>query len=87
MARSFPARDIAVLFGGVLAVSLTDFVQGCIMFLALVLVPIVAMINVGGPAETAEMPPSKTTVPLRSTRAREDPSAIRSASSTRASRC
>ncbi len=29
------------LFGGFLAVSLTDFVQGCIMFLALVLVPIV----------------------------------------------
>jgi SSS family solute:Na+ symporter/sodium/proline symporter len=43
------------LFGGFLAVSLTDFVQGCIMFLALVLVPIVAMINVGGPAETAEI--------------------------------
>lgn len=30
------------LFGGFLAVSLTDFVQGCIMFLALVLVPLVA---------------------------------------------
>ncbi len=29
------------LFGGFLAVSLTDFVQGCIMFVALVLVPIV----------------------------------------------
>jgi len=29
------------LFGGFLAVSLTDFVQGCIMFLALVLVPVV----------------------------------------------
>lgn len=29
------------LFGGFLAVSLTDFVQGCIMFIALVLVPIV----------------------------------------------
>ena len=43
------------LFGGFLAVSLTDFVQGCIMFLALVLVPVVAMINVGGPAETAEI--------------------------------
>jgi sodium/proline symporter len=43
------------LFGGFLAVSLTDFVQGCIMFLALVLVPIVAMIQVGGPAETAEI--------------------------------
>ena len=30
------------LLGGFLAVSLTDFVQGCIMFVALVLVPIVA---------------------------------------------
>ena len=29
------------LFGGFLAVSLTDFVQGCIMFVALILVPIV----------------------------------------------
>lgn len=31
------------LLGGFLAVSLTDFVQGCIMFLALVLVPVVAL--------------------------------------------
>lgn len=30
------------LFGGFLAVSLTDFVQGCIMFVALILVPLVA---------------------------------------------
>lgn len=29
------------LFGGFLAVSLTDFVQGCIMFVALILVPVV----------------------------------------------
>jgi SSS family solute:Na+ symporter/sodium/proline symporter len=36
------------LFGGFLAVSLTDFVQGCIMFIALVLVPIVAIAAVGG---------------------------------------
>lgn len=36
------------LFGGFLAVSLTDFVQGCIMFIALVLVPIVAIYEVGG---------------------------------------
>lgn len=35
-------------FGGFLAVSLTDFVQGCIMFVALVLVPIVAINEVGG---------------------------------------
>jgi len=39
------------LFGGFLAVSLTDFVQGCIMFVALVLVPIVAVSEVGGIAE------------------------------------
>ncbi|HYC69270.1 sodium/proline symporter PutP [Brevundimonas sp.] len=43
------------LFGGFLAVSLTDFVQGCIMFVALVVVPVVAMINVGGPAETSAL--------------------------------
>lgn len=36
------------LFGGFLAVSLTDFVQGCIMFVALVLVPLVAIGSVGG---------------------------------------
>ncbi|MBT0587646.1 sodium/proline symporter PutP [Alteromonas oceanisediminis] len=33
------------LLGGFLAVSMTDFVQGCIMFIALVLVPIVAYQN------------------------------------------
>ena len=36
------------LFGGFLAVSMTDFVQGCIMFLALILVPIVTLTDVGG---------------------------------------
>ncbi len=35
-------------FGGFLAVSTTDFVQGCIMFVALILVPLVALTNVGG---------------------------------------
>ncbi|TPV44637.1 sodium/proline symporter PutP [Bacillus dicomae] len=40
------------LFGGFLAVSWTDFVQGCIMFIALVLVPIVAFTDVGGVKET-----------------------------------
>ncbi len=40
------------LFGGFLAVSWTDFVQGCIMFIALVLVPIVAFTDVGGATET-----------------------------------
>ncbi len=36
------------LFGGFLAVSLTDFVQGTIMVLALIIVPIVAFTEVGG---------------------------------------
>ncbi|MEW6989472.1 sodium/proline symporter PutP [Colwelliaceae bacterium 6441] len=39
---------IYTLFGGFLAVSLTDFVQGCIMFIALVLVPTVVLNDVGG---------------------------------------
>ncbi len=39
------------LFGGFLAVSLTDFVQGCIMFIALILVPAVAIYDVGGIAK------------------------------------
>ena len=34
--------------GGFLAVSLTDFVQGCIMFLALIVVPVIAFFVVGG---------------------------------------
>lgn len=33
------------LLGGFLAVSMTDFVQGCIMFLALILVPVVAYLQ------------------------------------------
>lgn len=40
------------LFGGFLAVSLTDFVQGCIMFAALVIVPIVTIANLGGWSDT-----------------------------------
>lgn len=36
------------VIGGFLAVSLTDFVQGCIMFVALILVPIVTLQAVGG---------------------------------------
>ncbi|WP_260286558.1 sodium/proline symporter PutP [Peribacillus aracenensis] len=36
------------LFGGFLAVSWTDFVQGTIMFIALILVPVVAIVNIGG---------------------------------------
>lgn len=35
------------MFGGFLAVSLTDFVQGCIMFLALIIVPIVTWQELG----------------------------------------
>jgi sodium/proline symporter len=40
------------LFGGFLAVSYTDFVQGLMMLLALVLVPIIGFGKTGGPAET-----------------------------------
>ncbi|WP_076983219.1 sodium/proline symporter PutP [Bacillus amyloliquefaciens] len=40
------------LFGGFLAVSWTDFVQGIIMFAALILVPIVTIFHTGGPGET-----------------------------------
>ncbi len=39
------------LFGGFLAVSLTDFVQGCIMFIALILVPVVVIQQLGGIGE------------------------------------
>lgn len=45
---------IYTLFGGFLAVSLTDFVQGVIMFLALVLVPVVAFTELGGPTNVME---------------------------------
>jgi len=40
------------LFGGFLAVSLTDFVQGVIMFIALVMVPAVAVTQLGGLSAT-----------------------------------
>ncbi|MCY7295876.1 sodium/proline symporter PutP [Alteromonas sp. a30] len=36
------------LFGGFMAVSMTDFVQGCIMFIALILVPVVAISSMDG---------------------------------------
>lgn len=42
------------LFGGFLAVSYTDFVQGTIMLLALVLVPVVGVFVTGGPGETID---------------------------------
>lgn len=41
------------LIGGFLAVSLTDFVQGCIMFIALITVPIVTIDVLGGWDATA----------------------------------
>ena len=43
------------LFGGFMAVSITDFVQGCIMFVALVLVPIVAFTSLGPLGFSAEI--------------------------------
>ncbi|MFU8784593.1 sodium/proline symporter PutP [Aliidiomarina sp.] len=39
------------LIGGFLAVSMTDFVQGCIMFVALVMVPVAAFMVLGGVGE------------------------------------
>lgn len=45
---------VYTLFGGFLAVSLTDFVQGVIMFLALVLVPVVAFTELGGPGNVMD---------------------------------
>jgi len=42
------------LFGGFLAVSYTDFVQGLIMFLALILVPVFGIFLTGGISETTE---------------------------------
>lgn len=39
---------VYVLFGGFLAVSLTDFVQGCIMFAGLIIVPVVVVMELGG---------------------------------------
>lgn len=42
------------LFGGFLAVSYTDFVQGIIMFLALILVPVIGLFYVGGFEGAAE---------------------------------
>lgn len=39
------------LFGGFLAVSYTDFVQGLMMFLALIAVPTIGLVAVGGPGQ------------------------------------
>ncbi|WLR42077.1 sodium/proline symporter PutP [Bacillus carboniphilus] len=40
--------------GGFLAVSWTDFIQGILMFLALILVPIIAINDMGGMSETVD---------------------------------
>lgn len=42
---------VYTLVGGFLAVSYTDFVQGLMMVLALVMVPVVGVIKLGGPGE------------------------------------
>lgn len=42
------------LFGGFLAVSYTDFLQGLLMFLALICVPIFGLFSTGGIGETVE---------------------------------
>ncbi|RAD03807.1 sodium:proline symporter, partial [Burkholderia multivorans] len=42
---------VYTLFGGFLGATLTDVAQGLLMFAALIAVPIVAVINAGGPAE------------------------------------
>ncbi|HLO12084.1 MAG TPA: sodium/proline symporter PutP [Pseudoneobacillus sp.] len=42
------------LFGGFLAVSYTDFIQGLMMVTALIMVPIIGIIKTGGPTETFE---------------------------------
>ncbi|WP_449283699.1 sodium/proline symporter PutP [Leucobacter sp.] len=43
------------LFGGFLGASLTDVVQGLMMVTALIVVPVVAIINIGGFGETASL--------------------------------
>jgi sodium/proline symporter len=42
------------LFGGFLAVSYTDFIQGLMMVIALIMVPIIGFMKTGGPVETFE---------------------------------
>ena len=51
------------LFGGFLAVSLTDFVQGVIMFIALIMVPIVAFMTLGGLGEIVQTTNAASDVP------------------------
>ncbi|RDV25197.1 sodium/proline symporter PutP [Alteromonas aestuariivivens] len=42
------------LVGGFMAVSMTDFVQGCIMFVSLVMVPFVVIAELGGPGQAID---------------------------------
>ncbi|WP_053362569.1 sodium/proline symporter PutP [Bacillus sp. FJAT-27251] len=42
------------LFGGFLAASWTDFIQGILMFLALIIIPVVAIQELGGWSETVQ---------------------------------
>lgn len=51
------------LVGGFLAVSLTDFVQGVIMFVALIMVPIVAYMQLGNLGDIAEVTRGATDAP------------------------
>ncbi|MVZ66877.1 sodium/proline symporter PutP [Sphingobacterium sp. DK4209] len=54
----FVTSSVVVLYtflGGFLAVSLTDFVQGTIMVLALVILPTVIVYQIGGMSETLEI--------------------------------
>ncbi|MGM0677763.1 MULTISPECIES: sodium/proline symporter PutP [Ectothiorhodospira] len=46
---------VYTLLGGFLAVSWTDFIQGILMFLALILVPVITVMNLGGWTETTRM--------------------------------
>src|SRR5699024_9968975 len=43
------------LFGGFLGASLTDVAQGLMMFVALILVPVVGIIQIGGMGETVDL--------------------------------
>lgn len=46
---------VYTFLGGFLAVSLTDFVQGTIMVLALIIVPVVAVSDIGGVSTTVDL--------------------------------
>jgi sodium/proline symporter len=59
------------LFGGFLAVSLTDFVQGCIMFVALIMVPLVAIIQLGGLEATGDADTQHRSGPAQLVRGRD----------------